>query len=235
MTGLHLLRIPVHAPRLLRFAAEHGITQEDETLGYTLHAWFSALFGAQAPKPFRYFEHRSEVLAYSAADSNTLLAQAQTFATPQAWAALDAEGVASKPMPATWWTGQRLGLEVLTCPVSRKTDQEKDIYLRALDRLGDAAPPREVVYRDWFARQWSDAVQIDRLESLGMSARSRLLRRARNGVNRLHGVERPQALFAADVTIRDGDRFAALLARGIGRHRAFGFGMVLLRPPGAVT
>jgi CRISPR system Cascade subunit CasE len=25
--------------------------------------------------------------------------------------------------------------------------------------------------------------------------------------------------------------FRALLARGVGRHRAFGFGMLLLRPP----
>jgi len=97
MSDLHLLRIPIDAPRLLRFATEHGIKQEDETLGYTLHAWFAALFRDQAPKPFRYIERRSEVLAYASTDAATLLAQAQAFASPQAWAALDPEGVASKP------------------------------------------------------------------------------------------------------------------------------------------
>jgi len=33
--------------------------------------------------------------------------------------------------------------------------------------------------------------------------------------------------------VRDPTGFAALLARGVGRHRAFGFGMLLLRPPAA--
>lgn len=231
MSDLHLLRIPIDAPRLLRFATEHGIKQEDETLGYTLHAWFAALFRDQAPKPFRYIERRSEVLAYASTDAATLLAQAQAFASPQAWAALDPEGVASKPMPQTWRAGQRLRLEVLTCPVSRKGSEEKDLYLRALDRLGDAAPPRAEVYRTWFTEQWADAVRFDQLELLGMNARSRLLRRARNGANRLRIVERPQALFGADAVIIDADRFSGLLARGIGRHRAFGFGMVLVVPP----
>lgn len=231
MSGLHLLRIPVHAPRLLRFAAEHGITHEDETLGYTLHAWFAALFGARAPKPFRHLERRNEVLAYATADAATLLAHAQAFASPQAWVVLDPEGVASKPMPAVWRAGQRVRLEVLTCPVSRRGDEEKDVYLRALDRLGDEAPPRAEVYRTWFTEQWGDAVRIDQLDLLGMNARSRLLRRARNSHSRLKVVERPQALFAAEATVENSERFATLLARGIGRHRAFGFGMVLVAPP----
>jgi CRISPR system Cascade subunit CasE len=231
MSGLNLLRIPLHVPRLLRFAAEHGITQEDETLGYTLHAWFSALFGDHAPMPFRYFERRAEVLAYATTDAATLLAHAQTFAPPSAWAVLDPDGVAGKPMPAAWRVGQRLRLEVLTCPVSRQDSKEKDLYLRTLDRLGEAAPSRAEVYRSWFVRQWGDALHFDHVELLGMNARSRLLRRARNGTNRLRIVERPQALFGADGVVADAARFAELLARGIGRHRAFGFGMVLLAPP----
>lgn len=231
MSGLHLLRIPIDAPRLLRFASAHGIKQEDETLGYTLHAWFASLFGVKAPKPFRYIERRREVLGYSTTDAATLLAHSRAFAQPQAWAALDAEGVLSKAMPDTWQIGQRLRLEVLTCPVSRQGDEEKDIYLRALDRLGDEAPPRADVYRSWFVQQWSGAIQIDQLELLAMSARSRLLRRARNGINRLRIVERPQALFVADAVIVNTNRFSGLLSRGVGRHRAFGFGMVLLSPP----
>ena len=231
MKDLHLLRIPVNAPRLLRFAAEYGITQEDETLGYTLHAWFEALFGNHAPKPFRYLERRNEVLAYATQESATLLEHAQAFATPQAWAALHATDVASKPMPAAWRTNQRVRLEVLTCPVSRKDGEEKDVYLRALDRLADEAPSRAQVYQDWFTKQWDRAVHFDQVELLGISTRSRLLRRARNGTNRLHIVERPQALFGADAVITDAGRFSELLTRGLGRHRAFGFGMVLLSPP----
>lgn len=231
MNGLHLVRIPVHAPRLLRFARANGITQEDETLGYTLHAWFAALFGRLAPKPFRYLERRGEVLAYAQADAHTLLEHAQAFAEPSAWAALDAEGMASKPMPKTWPAGRRLRVEVLACPVTRKDREEKDVFLRALDRLGEDAPSRGEAYRAWFARQWGQAVHLERVDLVGMAARSRNLRRARNGTNRLRIVERPQALFTAEAVIRDGEQFGELLARGIGRHRAFGFGMILLSPP----
>lgn len=232
MNPLHLLRIPVRVPQLLRFAAEHGITSPDETLGYTLHAWFAALFGDAAPKPFRCFERRQEVLAYANTDATTLLQHAQTFASPLAWAALDAQGVASKPMPHAWQPGQRVRVEVLTCPVARHGDEEKDVYLRALDRMGDAAPTRSEVYSAWFIRQWAGAAQLEDIELLGMQAQSPLLRRDRSlEQNRLRRVQRPQALFTANATVEDGNRFAVLLTRGIGRHRAFGFGMVLLAPP----
>jgi CRISPR system Cascade subunit CasE len=232
MSGLHLVRIPIDVPKLLRFAREHGILQEDETLGYTLHGWLAALFGNVAPKPFRYFERRHEVLAYARADAATLLAHAQAYASPHAWAALDPAGVFSKPMPEVWRQGQRLRLEVFTCPVSRQEGEEKDIYLRALDRYGDDALARSDIYRAWFARQWVGTAVLGHIELIGMQARSRLLRRDRShGGNRVKVVERPLALLAAEATVEDGERFAALLARGIGRHRAFGLGMVLLSPP----
>ncbi|MEJ5199345.1 MAG: type I-E CRISPR-associated protein Cas6/Cse3/CasE [Anaerolineae bacterium] len=231
MSGLHLIRIPVDAPRLMRFAAEHGITQEDETLGYTLHAWLAALFGEAAPKPFRYFERRHEVLGYARQSAPELIERAQAFASPAAWAALEVAGVAGKPMPGQWRQGQPLHIEVLVCPVSRKDGVEKDVYLRALDRLGEDAPPRAQVYRDWFLRQWEGAAHIQSTELLGMGTRSRLLRRDHASGRRLRIVERPQVLFAGEAVIADPERFAERLARGIGRHRAFGFGMVLLAPP----
>ncbi|MDW8469237.1 MAG: hypothetical protein RML56_09985 [Burkholderiales bacterium] len=36
MSGLHLIRLPLRLPELLRFAAEHGVTRGDDGLGYTL-------------------------------------------------------------------------------------------------------------------------------------------------------------------------------------------------------
>jgi CRISPR system Cascade subunit CasE len=230
-TTLHLIRFPLHPPRLLRFAFEHGIRQEDETLGYTLHAWLAALFGEAAPKPFRYFDARQEVLAYARQEASQLLARAEARGQLAALAALDVSKVGSKPLPEGWKAGQRFHVEVLTCPVSRREGEEKDVFLRAVETLGEAAPPRSEVYRQWFLRQWQGVVTFESLEILGMSARVRQLRRARNGSNRLKIVERPQALFSGKVIVRDPERFSGLLSRGIGRHRAFGFGMVLLAPP----
>lgn len=244
MTTLNLVRIPIKPAALLRFAHAYGITQTDETLGYTLHAWFAALFAELSPKPFRYLERRGEVLGYAAQPAEVLLEHAQAFATPEAWAALEPTGVMSKPMPSNWRAGQRLHLEVLACPVSRCGREEKDLYLHAIDRLGDEAPPRAVVYRDWFVRQWGSSVRFGRIELIGLQSRAKHLRRAHQaGLSaaclqqagqagtRLRIVERPQALFAAEAEITDGEAFAALLERGIGRHRAFGFGMILLAPP----
>jgi CRISPR system Cascade subunit CasE len=42
----------------------------------------------------------------------------------------------------------------------------------------------------------------------------------------------PDVILAGELTVADAEGFLALLARGVGRHRAFGFGMLLLSPPG---
>lgn len=230
MSTLHLVRVPMRLPPLLYFGAEQGIDDPDMGLGYLLHAWLTALFGEHAPQPFRYLERRNEVLGYARSDGAGLLERAQAFGHPLAWSALDAGGLASKPMPAAWHAGLRLRLDVLVCPVVRHGQDEKDAYLHALSRSHDEPPTRAAVYRQWLIERCGEALNIEQLELRGMQARTQLLRRARNGQNRLKTIERPQALFSADVTVADSDRFAELLARGVGRHRSFGFGMMLLAP-----
>jgi CRISPR system Cascade subunit CasE len=44
-------------------------------------------------------------------------------------------------------------------------------------------------------------------------------------------INRPEATFHGTFEIQDPTQFAAMLARGVGRHRAYGYGMVLLRAP----
>lgn len=231
MMPLHMVRIPFNPPQLLRFARDHEVKRDDEDLGYTMHAWFAAMFRTHAPKPFRVMAKQREVLGYSLVPATELLDAARSFATPLAWSALVEGGVASKPMPGSWRSGQRLHLESLTCPVSRKEGEEKDVYLRALDRLGEEAPSRSEVYSDWFVRQIGQAATVERVEVLGVTSRAPMLRRARNGNSRLLTIERPSALLSAEVNVGASELFATLLTRGIGRHRTFGYGMVLLSPP----
>ena len=45
--------------------------------------------------------------------------------------------------------------------------------------------------------------------------------------------EGPDALMRGVLEITDGPAFAQLLAGGVGRHRAYGYGMLLLRPAGS--
>jgi len=229
---LHMVQMRLDAAALMRFAADQRLDlRQDEDSGYALHAWLAAMFGTDAPKPFRWFEHKAEVLGYAACDHRPLSERAQAFANPIAHVALLPGALHSKIMPGVWTAGQRLKIEVLACPVSRRGTTEKDVYLRELDRLGDAARAREAVYLDWFRSQWADAVAFEALALRGI-ARSRTLRRGRAENKRTSRmVERPRALFNGVVAVRDGNRFQELVQRGIGRHRAFGYGMVLLAPP----
>jgi len=49
-------------------------------------------------------------------------------------------------------------------------------------------------------------------------------------VERRGTMQRPNVVLEGTLRVADPEGFGALLARGIGRHRAFGFGMLLLRP-----
>ena len=90
---------------------------------------------------------------------------------------------------------------------------------------GEMQRSREEVYRDWLERQLQTHGAA-RLEE----ARLRSFRRTRV-LRKLHGPysEGPDAVMQGVLTITDGDAFASLLARGVGRHRAYGYGMMLLR------
>lgn len=233
MSGpLHLVQMRLDPAALLRFGVNQGLDiHRDDDSGYALHAWLAATFGDVAPKPFRWFEGKGELLGYAGCDHRVLTDHAQAFAAPMAYAVLRPDGLLSKAMPERWVAGRRLSMTVLACPVSRNGKTEKDVYLRELDDRGDAARPREAVYLDWFRRQWGDSVAFERLELTGFD-RGRSLRRGRSASGRTsRSLERPRAHFGAVVEVRDGEGFNLQVARGIGRHRAFGFGMVLLAPP----
>ena len=128
-----------------------------------------------------------------------------------------------------------------------KAAQEMDAYLAACERAGpreEGAPAleREPVYVDWLARAFDAAAAIERTEVRQFRrVRSRRARHSsptpREGDEQSAAplgraqVEGPDALMAGTLTIRDPAAFAALLARGVGRHAAFGYGMLLLYPP----
>lgn len=236
LQDLHMLRMDLDGAALMRFAAAQGLAQgDDDGFGYTLHAWLTAMFGALAPKPFRLQgdsdKYPSTLLGYAQADQAELMGHAQAFADPLALTVLRPNSLVSKLMPTTWRIGQHLRLDVLACPMTRKIGIEKDAYLRALDRLGEATPSRADVYADWLIKQLEGAVNPVSVRIDGLS-RSRMTRRAAapGGGRRLISIERPQVLFSLLAEIRDTEAFMQILRRGVGRHRAFGFGMLLLKP-----
>ena len=84
---------------------------------------------------------------------------------------------------------------------------------------------REEVYRDWLAQRLSD--RGARLEDAALRSfqRVRVVRKLR-----AHASEGPDAVMQGAVTVTEPRKFADLVAHGLGRHRAYGYGMILLRP-----
>ena len=145
-----------------------------------------------------------------------------------------------------------------TGATDRRRSRERDAFLAAVDAqtLPRGQRPelaREVVYRDWLATRLGNAARLDpgsfRLAGLVRTTLLRPRQRSRDadpadgqrrdlvrvgflksGVKGEQGGS-PDAIMQGTLIVSDPGAFHALLARGVGRHRAFGFGMLLLRPP----
>ncbi len=253
---LHLARIGIHVRALAGFAVARRLSDED--LGYALHAALLARFGEAAPRPFRFLpdhEKGPHLLGYV----HDRAEFADAAALPPADAAIDAlfDGEpALRPMPESWREGARFGFEVRVRPVVRfgksaraaRTERdggwlsgagEIDANHAARERVARAGGDpdtvdREAVYIDWLAKRLGDAATLDHAD-LRHFRRTRTLRNThRSEGRRTHRVEGPDALIGGTLTIADPAGFAALLAKGIGRHSGFGYGMLLLAPPGRV-
>ena len=125
-----------------------------------------------------------------------------------------------------------LAFELRVRPVVRKDDKELDVFLSAALRQPGVDLSREVVYGDWLKRQFGAAAALCELRMTEFKL-SAVLRRGTvqaEGTRAKRAVQGPDATFTGVLQVCDGAAFAKLVSRGIGRHRAFGFGMLLLKP-----
>lgn len=237
---LSLIQMQPDMTRLLRWAAKNRwLPHDDDDLGYALHAVLAAVFGALRPQPFVLLRppRRSPVLlAYSAHPAVVLREQAAAFAAPDAAEAIGLASLAGKAMPERFAAGRRLGFSVRVRPTLRSDrdgDRDKvrevDAFLAAVAGTAPGqGPTRAEVYAGWLQARLAAggaAAEHMTLESFRLSPVHR-----RDSGRNLRRTRGPEAVFAGRLVVRDPDRFAALLARGVGRHRAFGFGLLLLRP-----
>lgn len=256
MTGLNLVRVPVATHHLARWAGERGlgwIRRGSNTAGLdegrALHHLIGEVFGPDALGPFRLLvpprRRTGNLYAYSRLDAEALRAAAAVQAMPDHLGALKLDALESKSMRGAWRAGQRLGFDLHARPVRRlrrdlgtglgriAKGREVDAFLlEALrrhpatpDGMAGAGRTREAVYLDWLAERLGSAARLERNAS--RLARFRRVRVARG----MHGSEGPDATIHGTLTVTDPTFFTALLARGVGRHRAYGYGMLLLRPP----
>jgi CRISPR system Cascade subunit CasE len=181
-----------------------------------------------------------DVLGYAALDHRALADRAKTFADPLAWGPCDIEGMVSKPMPSAFEGGMRLGFSVRVCPIRRIAKRgpmtsdraEVDAFLARSWEVGKDVPlDRGEVYRAWLDEELAKEGASKVLEASMTSFQlGRLHRRTHGEERKGRRTERPDVTFEGVLEVGDPAAFAHRLARGVGRHRAFGFGMLLLRP-----
>ncbi len=244
MPDLHLWRLPIDLAALARIAREQRIPASDEDHGYTVHALLKALYGDDAPKPWRFQAERRLLWAYAPCTLEAGKASSD-LADPLYHRAVDWEGAASKPMPMLA-RGRCVAFDLRACPVVRhggrrgKDKASEHDYLLWRARR-DGVEPREldprVVYGEWLCeRAWEpeDAGAELLPDQVAVVGRRKPMER---GANAWRGREErrmrlPDVTFAGALTVTSAEAFQRFLARGMGRHRAFGYGMLLLRPSG---
>jgi CRISPR system Cascade subunit CasE len=245
MSALHMIRLDPDMARAMEWGAREKLLKPGGDDGYLWHALLKAAFGNFAPKPFRLVEPSDGRLPYLVgyvnATEDTLCSHAATYADPAISAALGLPALAIKSMPNSFARGRKLGFEVRVRPVVRQTKdgdryrkREIDVFLQyAQARPDGEKPSRAKVYGDWLAaRLLTGGAKLEEMTIVWLR-RSAITRRGRTRLIEVHGNKGggPDACFEGALTISNPEAFRALLARGVGRHRSFGFGMLLLKPP----
>lgn len=247
--SLHLVRLPLDLDALGHWSAERGFgwARKGRTEGYdegaALHHLLTEAFGAGAAQPFRLLVApggAARVYAYAREPASVLVETARAALLPEAARVLDLGVLDARPMPEGWRVGQRLGFDLRLRPVVRlasdraghRKGREMDAFLaEALGRpdgeMERRGRTREAVYADWLAGRL-DGVATLEMTRLVRFQRTRAVREGTLG-------EGPDAVLQGTLEVRDPQTFTDRLARGVGRHKAYGYGMLLLRPPGART
>lgn len=234
--GLNMLQLEVEPRPLYDWARQIGIPDIDR--GYLMHSAMRAAFGRAAPQPFAVLGNarnpRLKVLGYAEPDLDELKANL-ALAEPVLAAAFPQGGMAGRSMPETLRPGIELGFRVECCPVVRSTQpdgrtREKDAFLAACDIRPEGGVEREAVYHAWMAAELArnGAAELTQARMQGFRMFTPVRRNGDKGAKA--GGRRPRASLTGALKVLDSGAFSALLARGVGRHRAFGLGMLLLRP-----
>lgn len=237
MKQMYMIEMRPDPVSLFKMLEEQGVYRYglEEDPGYAVHAWLRAAFGDIAPKPFRLYQRKGQairVLGYAGVDEATLSERLSDFAEPSVFKVCPPDLIAGRPMPDRFSEGRLLGFEVLCCPTVRRNNVEKDAFLARADREEkDAELDRASIYVEWLQKKMEGAAKILTAGLDGFRLCKHIRRaQAKADARKTKKVVFPQAVLTGSLEVIDKQAFTSLLKQGIGRHKAFGYGMLLLRP-----
>ena len=236
MTRLHLISLSLNLRSLRQWAGARKFGTDE---GRALHHLLGETFGKGALQPFRLMVApgacSGTLYAYTLSDQESLQQTARETGLPDALEVCNPDRLRIKTMPETWREG-RLAFDLRARPVRRllkpagkfaKGAEVDAFLLEVLRRFPDGPPAqggieRETVYRHWLAERLARAARLERVRSARLE-RSIVQRGSKS-------LEGPDVTFHGELVITDATAFAKTLAAGVGRHTAYGYGMLLLRP-----
>ena len=256
-TALRMVRAEIDLREFNRWMGSRQFQDPDHAMHCLLKECFGELAPKPFRVVATRGASRASLYGYGTADAGALRESAAVCACPLQARILPADRIDDKPMPAEWRVGLRLGFEARVRPVVRL---ERDISRVPPDKLrlfrtrsGEADAPRpgkecdvfqwealdssatlgmtrtrEQVYVDWLDKQFErhGGAALDKeVTKLVAFRRTRAVRKRHRRYS-----EGPDALMRGELEVTDSAAFGKLLARGVGRHRAYGYGMLLLRP-----
>ena len=237
--GTELFEYTIAAKRqaLTVFADLGARTRRPLDFGYRLHMLLTACFAETAPTQFSFVEARQpktiKVLAYGDTPWERMREKSAAVLGTAAHDAIDWTRCRGRRVRSDWSAGMLLRYAVTVCPVRRRTTDgrtaERDAFsVSPLRHEMDGEPEmrqREVVYEAWLAEKVGGAVALESCEMDSFRFANVCRRDAKR---RYRALRTPRAELSGVLRIVDVEAFSTLLARGIGRHRAFGFGMLRL-------
>ena len=242
---LSFLHVPVDLQALYRMSDDRDWAAGrsfDE--GRALHHVLAETFGKGVLQPFRLLvpprKKKGALYAYSRQSPDELI-ETRQLCLPDMPAVLDLDALAIKTVGIDFQPDRRLGFDIRICPV-RRTDKngdrnksrEIDAFLHEAlqheddkDWMADNNRTREAVYTDWLAERLAGAATLEQ----ATLARFRRTIKSRGKGKQNKASQSPDAVLQGTLIVTDSTAFAEKLSQGISRHKSYGFGMILLRPP----
>lgn len=219
---------------------EHGLGIQAST-SYLVKCMLGELFGDKKPLIWRMSDQGAltKVSAYTSLPVPELQSHAQVVAPPAKYAACNWERSASKPVPH--YDGLYI-YETRVCPAVQKSSSgsgttlegetfswsagsELDVFLSEIGKGNDPVD-RESVYAKWLRDQFA----MDQHDWGAVIRSARVDRWTLTDTTVTTGgtthIRRPDATLSGRIEIRDSGSFRSFLGQGVGKLKAFGFGMI---------
>lgn len=237
MTTLTLVRLVPRMVELVAWARGRDVPIGADDSGYAVHAALRATLGDVGPQPWTLRPRASgvELLGYSTAAPEEVNAARLLSVDPEAAHALGLSDLTAAAMPIAWQMGMVLSFETRVRPVVRESRTKSELDAAVAARSRSPGAERAHVYHEWLARELARGNAAELISSRLVSFRRvKSPRRTHSTPRAVVPVEGPDAVMRGELRIREPSAMKPLLSRGIGRHRAFGFGCLLLAPRGVL-